>query len=258
MPKADFAAGAATFDEQRGFPEDVGAELRAIVLARVPGGGGARLLETGVGTGRVAAPFLAAGCRYVGVDSSPQMLARCRARFGDTGGRLALVLGDMTRLPFAAGAFDAVLAASVYRVVAPWQAAALETSRVLARPGVLFLIQHEVAPDSLEDILSEQKRQILARLGVGAYLEGGAGDADVARFFAAQGATVETVRTGNWTSLRTPRACIARFLRGSRVADRPWSDPLARELEGFAVAHYGSLDAEEAVARTLRVYAIRL
>jgi ubiquinone/menaquinone biosynthesis C-methylase UbiE len=255
----DFATGATRFDEQRSFPEAIGAELRDIVLARVPGGPQAWLLETGIGTGRIAAPFAAAGCRYTGLDSSPAMLARCRGRFGKAAGpRADLVLGDMRRLPFPDGRFDAVLAASVYRVAAPWQMAAAEASRVLARPGVICLMKHVVASGSMEHVLAERKREILASLGAGRYPEGGASDEEVAGFFAERGATVERIETAAWNTTATPRACLARYLRGSRVAITPYAEPLRRELEAFAVKQYASLDIEEEVARTMRVLIIGL
>lgn len=255
--KPDFAPGAASFDEQRAFPDAIATELRDHILNRLPAGDAAKLLEPGIGTGRIAAPFVAAGCRYVGVDASRHMLARCRERFSEARGRVALVLGDMRHLPIADRTFDAVLTASVYRAVVPWQQAVLEASRVLARPGALFLIHHEEAPGSLEAVLGERKRDILSRLNAAAP-EKGARDEDVARFLADRGAAVERIESASWTVVRTPRASLARYRRGSRVVDRPWADALMRELEAFAIERYGSLDAEEAVARSLRVYAIRL
>jgi hypothetical protein len=163
----------------------------------------------------------------------------------------------MRRLPVADGRFDAVLAASVYRVAGPWQEAVLEASRVIARPGALFLIHHEAAPGSLEATLGARKREILRRFDAGA-LEPGANDEDVAGFLTDRGASAERIDGASWTVIRTPRACLARYRRGSRVVDRPWAEPLMGELEAFAIERYGSLDTEEAVALSLRVYAIRL
>ncbi len=44
------------------------------------GRAGGRVVELGVGTGRIAVPTAAAGVRLIGVDSSPEMLAVCRER----------------------------------------------------------------------------------------------------------------------------------------------------------------------------------
>jgi SAM-dependent methyltransferase len=53
---------------------------------------GGRVLEVGCGSGRVLLPLVEAGVDVTGVDSSPAMLARARAKLGD---RALLVDGDM-------------------------------------------------------------------------------------------------------------------------------------------------------------------
>ncbi|HET7095665.1 MAG TPA: class I SAM-dependent methyltransferase, partial [Thermomicrobiales bacterium] len=158
-PTAQFDDVATTYDDHRQFPADVGERLRDAVVARLPAGDAPLLLEIGVGTGRVAEPFVRAGCRYVGLDGSAAMLRRCREKLGGAaGGNLALVRGDMRLLPFPSGWFDAVIAAGVFRpflrrplpaggdgetTAAPsWRSAAIEAGRVLRRPGVLALVKH--------------------------------------------------------------------------------------------------------------------
>ncbi|GAB7045030.1 class I SAM-dependent methyltransferase [Catenuloplanes indicus] len=68
----------------------------------------ASVLELGVGTGRLALPLAAAGLRVVGVDNSPAMLDRLRAKPGAD--RVDARLGDMLHPPTAA-AFGCVLIA---------------------------------------------------------------------------------------------------------------------------------------------------
>jgi SAM-dependent methyltransferase len=84
---------------------DVGATVeRMLELA----GAGGRVLELGVGTGRLAVPMAIAGLHVVGIDSSAAMLERLRER--DADGLVESVLGDMNDgLP--SGPFDAVLIA---------------------------------------------------------------------------------------------------------------------------------------------------
>jgi SAM-dependent methyltransferase len=70
--------------------------------------GGDRVLELGVGTGRVAIPLADAGLRVIGVDASAAMLDRLNA--ADPHGRVEVVHGDMVDdLP--SGPFDVVLVA---------------------------------------------------------------------------------------------------------------------------------------------------
>lgn len=54
---------------------------------------GARVLELAIGTGRVAIPLAARGIAVEGVEGSPKMLARMRAKAG--GEHLPVVVGDM-------------------------------------------------------------------------------------------------------------------------------------------------------------------
>lgn len=251
-----FEQGAATFAAQRGIPAEIGEQLSAAVLARL--GPSPSLLEPGIGTGRIAAPFVGAGDRYVGLDISRAMLARCRATLGAGDGRLALVRGDMRCLPFSDRTFDAVVASSIFRAARPWHVAAAEVERVLARPGVIALVHYETEPNSIEAVLAQRKRAFLERVGVSAFPAAGASDDEVAAFFVAQGAALDTLETTPWTSLQTPRQAIERHLHGQRVAGQSFAAGLRRELEAFAHAHYDALDAPEPVVHSLRIRVLHL
>lgn len=93
------------YDDWYRSVSDVDATVALMVSLAGPGG---RVLELGVGTGRLAVPMAAAGLAVTGVDSSPAMLARLTAR--DRSGAVEVVCGDMVEgLPD--GPFDAVLVA---------------------------------------------------------------------------------------------------------------------------------------------------
>lgn len=77
------------YDEWFGDVSDAAATV-ARVTALVPG---ARVLELGVGTGRLALPLAAAGCEVWGIDASPAMLGRLRAK--PSGDAIHLVVGDL-------------------------------------------------------------------------------------------------------------------------------------------------------------------
>ena len=72
---------------------------------------GEHVLDAGCGTGAALAELLArAPCSVAGIDASPTMIARARARLGD---RARLALGLIEEGPFAPQSFDAVLALNV-------------------------------------------------------------------------------------------------------------------------------------------------
>ncbi len=66
-----------------------------------------RVLELGVGTGRLSTPIAERGHTVIGIDASPSMLERFRSADGATA-----VGADMAHLPFDTGHFDCVLVAT--------------------------------------------------------------------------------------------------------------------------------------------------
>jgi SAM-dependent methyltransferase len=93
------------YDEWYADVTDVDATVTRMVELAGPGG---RVLELGVGTGRLAVPMAFAGLSVVGIDSSEAMLAKLSER--DPAGLVEAVRGDITTdLP--AGPFDVVLVA---------------------------------------------------------------------------------------------------------------------------------------------------
>jgi len=109
------------------------ATIAQAVLPHVPPGG--RVLDLGCGTGELACSLASAGLRATGCDISRPML-RGAAAARDTGGRVGWVQlsSGWRRLPFAATAFDAVVASSVLEYAADPAAILRECTRVL-RPG---------------------------------------------------------------------------------------------------------------------------
>jgi ubiquinone/menaquinone biosynthesis C-methylase UbiE len=105
------------------------------LLAACALGRGHRFLDVGTGTGVVAAAAAAtpgAAVRVVGLDVSPAMLARARARVAPV--RVALVTGDAEALPCRDGSFDAAAGHFVLVFLDRPAAAVAELHRVL-RPG---------------------------------------------------------------------------------------------------------------------------
>jgi SAM-dependent methyltransferase len=99
---------------------------------------GRDLLEVGCGRGGGAA-YVARALgprRVVAVDLSPRAIALCRRRFDQP--NLSFEIGDAEQLPFAAGAFDAVLNVESSHCYGRFDLFLREVRRVL-RPGGQFL-----------------------------------------------------------------------------------------------------------------------
>ena len=130
---------AATYDEPRNSLFDADEPvMHQIIDALLPGDA----LDGACGTGRYAAYLAGRGHRVVGVDSSPDMLARARARVPSG----EFLLGDLRELPLPDHCVDLVvsgLALSHMPTLAPVMA---EFARVL-RPGGQLVISdahHEI------------------------------------------------------------------------------------------------------------------
>lgn len=92
------------------YADPAGTDAAVERVAALAGAGGT-VLELGVGTGRLALPLAAAGCRVLGLDSSPEMLDRLRAK--DPGGTVAATVGDVADpAAWPDGPVDVVLAAN--------------------------------------------------------------------------------------------------------------------------------------------------
>jgi ubiquinone/menaquinone biosynthesis C-methylase UbiE len=79
---------------------------------RLAGAAEGGILELGCGTGRIAIPVAKQGTTLTGIDRSAPMLSRARAKAARAriGGRIRLVRGDITALPFRRRAFGLVMA----------------------------------------------------------------------------------------------------------------------------------------------------
>jgi demethylmenaquinone methyltransferase / 2-methoxy-6-polyprenyl-1,4-benzoquinol methylase len=97
-----------------------------------------RVLDVATGTGLVAQALVRRyGCEVVGLDQSPQMLARARERVAADARlseRVTLLLGEAERLPFADGQFDHLTFTYLLRYVEDPAATLAELARVV-RPG---------------------------------------------------------------------------------------------------------------------------
>lgn len=233
------------YDRTRGLPQQAETWLAQVVGEDVPLASGSKVLEIGVGTGRIALPLVRRNrYRYTGIDLSRDMMGVLRAKA--SGEQIALVQGDAARLPFADGTFDAIVAVHIFHLISGWQQAMDEVARVL-RPGGLLLHGRNSRVDESPE------------LDLRTYLHSLAGDDEQSR----DGGLLEhdqirveleqrfgaprELRTQPWQVTHTPGEILT--LYGDRCWSSTWSlsdETLARVVaEGrrWAIERFGSLDA---------------
>lgn len=142
MTELAFDELAASFDAQRGLP---GAAIGALarLIEDLADGGMLRVIEPGIGTGRVAVAALAGGHHVVGVDRSRPMLRELHAKIGRLSGprlHASLVEGDARALPFAGATFDLAIVASLLYLIGDWRSALDDIWRVVRPGGTVLLV----------------------------------------------------------------------------------------------------------------------
>lgn len=237
---------AAVYDAQRAHPPEVSAQVGRAVAAAV----GGSILELGVGTGRIALPSAAAGCRVVGIDISREMLAVAAGRAEAARLPLALLQADAMRLPFRDGSFDAVLAVHVLHLLPDWRQGLQELRRVLASGGAIIQGADWRDPDSCVGMLRGRLRMAVMELLPGARPPG-AGAAIPQALQKLGGVTAEPVIAAQWVRAISP----AFVLDGMAARNDPetWvlaDDLLAAALEkvrAWAAEQWPDLDAPQEV-----------
>ena len=130
--RVDFSANASVYDRRHGAimsDDELGRPWLAAGLQV-----GARVLDIGAGTGRVAIPLASRGCNVVAVEPAGGMLAQLRAKTGDN--KVRSVVAEGARLPFPVGHFDAVVIARLLYLTPDWRAILRDAHRVLAIGGL--------------------------------------------------------------------------------------------------------------------------
>jgi SAM-dependent methyltransferase len=236
------------YDDWYAGVSDVAATVdRMVGLA----GRGARVLELGVGTGRLAVPMAAAGLRVVGVDSSPAMLERLAAREG--GDAVDVVCGDMVDdLPD--GPFDAALVAynTIFNLLeADAQQRCFDAVAARLVPGGVFVVETFV-PDVDQHAATPTDVAVRSLTVDRVVLSVTVNDADDQR---SEGQFVEFTESGGvrlrpWAiRWATPEQLDAMAdAAGLRLADR-WADMAGTPFDDQSVAHVSAYRRPESPAR---------
>lgn len=131
------------------YPPDASSDAAVHHIAGLAGGG--RVLELGIGTGRLAVPLVRAGVDVVGLDSSPEMIERLGHRCAAVGCDVPeVVLGDAADPRcWPRGPFTVVLAAFnlVCNLVEPDAQATLFASASAALDDGGCLVVESAVPD---------------------------------------------------------------------------------------------------------------
>jgi len=159
-----FDRAASFYDATRALDPDVARRLTD-ALKREIRAVGERVLEPGIGTGRIARPLAERGIRVTGFDIAPLMMGKLVAQLTPRHEPPDLLLGDATRLPFANACFPALMACHLLHLIPDWHQAIAEMRRVL-RPGGVILHHGEGESDrNRSPAMTAKINELLAKRG---------------------------------------------------------------------------------------------
>ena len=247
-----FDRAADYYDQTRGFPPGVEADIAAL-MATVGGFTPAsRVLEIGVGTGRIALPLSAHVGAYYGIDLARPMLDRLHAKHHNE--RVYVVQGDATRLPFPNDSFDSVIAVHIFHLIPGWRAVLDEIVRVL-RPGAVLLHgeNQRMVSDALQAIWREATREIIETTGAISH-------AQRETFLSENGwREIGDAQTFRFTVQRSPQDFVHQmeqrvFSSTWRMSDEQIESGLAA-VRAYVATHYVDPNQPEALESGFRVQA---
>lgn len=239
------------YNQQRRHPVEVSQKIGAAIAAQA--GTGGRVLEIGVGTGRIAWPVVDAGCEVFGFDLSPNMLDEVYAEREQTpDDRLHLLQLDMHHFGFADNVFDATLAVHVLHLAKDWQQVLREIARVL-KPGAVFIQGDDwMDPDSVIGALRNELRAHVMRIAP--QMRPPAAGISKQDYLAQLGGTdVTEVVAAEWTGAMSPNDRLRdyenRIDAESWILPSPLFETCLAHLREFAAATWDDLDAPQPITR---------
>ena len=243
---------AKNYEAQRTHPPEVARQIGNAIAARA--GADAHVLEIGVGTGRIARPVVAAGCRVTGFDLSREMLGEIAAekRPSPQQTTFNMLQADMHHYPLASNQFDAVLAVHVLHLANDWQQVLKEAARVLRSGGVFIQGDDWIDPQSVTGQLRDElRRQAMALSPMTRPPAAGISKQDYLRELG--GTELEEFTAAEWTTWLSPNERLRTIEQRLDAESWMFSDEifniLFQKLQAFAAETWADLDEKQPVTR---------
>jgi SAM-dependent methyltransferase len=233
----------ALYDETRAFDQSCFDAALDFLVERFPPRRFHSVFEPGVGTGRIAIPLAERGYRVTGVDISCEMLSRLQERSA----KVAVQQADVTRLPFAAAAFDVAIAVHLFYFIAQWKLAVDEILRAI-RPGGAVVLMH-TGTGAEVPFLNERYKALCAEQECPIGPIGVRSTREVTGYMASLGYHAEEIRDRwRWTARIRLDAALgylqARAYSFTTVAPDDVHAAAVERLEAESRDRFGGLDVE--------------
>lgn len=242
MPNSiSFDRAADFYDQTRDLAEPVATHGIPALLSLIAPREVCRILDVGIGTGRIAVPLINLGADVIGIDLSLKMMAKLRQK--NPTARIAQA--DASQLPFPDHTFDAALTTHVLHLIGPWREALHEFKRVIKPGGVYINAWHHHQDRSVSQAIRDDWRERVRARGVNWRRPGAQLPDDVIAELKALG-NFEEIQLVQYPTTSTARFELDRI--ANRVMSDAWQVPAAvydvtlNETRAWAGREYGDLD----------------
>lgn len=234
------------YDRTRALPPEIMKPAIDALVREMATGQDSRVLELGVGTGRVALPVVTEIGRVFGIDLSVAMMEVLRRK--ENARLVRLAQADATALPFPSEIFRAIYAVHVLHLVSGWQDAVREVMRVLERGGRFVINFHRRDTASPNVLIRRQLRAVAKEFGIDLKRPGAQSEDEIFQEIQKWDPHARIVEIAEWTEDETAGNILDGINR--QIYSETWAIPrdlmeqITPRLEQWAIESFGSLDAK--------------
>ncbi len=204
-----------------------------------------RVLEVGIGTGRIGMSVAEQVHRLFGIDLSLEMMGVLRRKLAETNLNIRIAQADAGKLPFAAETFDVLYAVHVYHLVAGWQNAMRDARRVIKHGGYFVVSFHKRPDDSPTARIRQQLHALVNARGIETKRPGTHSEEEILSEIKAWGDEPRIVVCSAWTEPEIPEKILEETDR--QIFSETWAIPRAvmddvmPQVRAWAMETYGDL-----------------
>jgi ubiquinone/menaquinone biosynthesis C-methylase UbiE len=244
------------YDQTRALPPAVQAAAMDTLAREANLSTTSRVLEMGIGTGRVAIPLAEKIGHMTGIDLSLAMMGVLQHKLEGTALRVDLAQANAVRLPFADARFDAVIAVHVLHLVEGWERALSEALRVLQPGGVFVSTFHRRDSDSPNVLLRKKLHALAEEHGINTQRPGAKSEEEVLEALRNFDQNARVVAAAEWDVAEVPAQILAELDR--QIFSETWMlprvvlDQVMPQLRGWAEEKFGALERGVQIHHTFR------
>lgn len=233
------------YDQTRAMPPERHREMIDALVDAAKITRESRVLEIGIGTGRIAMSVAEHVRRLYGIDLSLEMMGVLRGKLAGTSHAIDLAQANALQLPFATETFDVVYAVHVYHLVQHWQDALLDARRVLKPGGSFVLSFHRRVGNTPNRKLRTELGRLLQEYGLSNKRPGAQSEDEILAELEKWNDPLRVVEASRWEQDEVPAEILddldRQIFSETWMIPRDVMDQITPRLHAWAVDEFGDL-----------------